>query len=64
MEKTFSKVFFCQEVTKRFGYTVSAKTLANLDAKGPGPSQKLHIGGKVAYEKDNFLTWLKDRVNI
>lgn len=64
LEDTLPAVFSRQEAAKQLGYTISAKTLANLDAKGLGPSQKLYVGGKVAYEKDNFLTWLKDRVTI
>ncbi|WP_289422358.1 hypothetical protein [Thomasclavelia cocleata] len=64
LENTLPAVFSRQEVAKQLGYAISAKTLANLDAKGLGPSQKLHIGGKVAYEKENFLEWLKNRVTI
>lgn len=64
LEQTLPAVFSRQEAAKQLGYTISAKTLANLDAKGLGPSQKLYIGGKVAYEKENFLEWLKNRVNI
>lgn len=64
LEDTLPAVFSRQEAAKRLGYAISAKTLANLDAKGLGPTQKLHIGGKVAYEKDNFLEWLKNRVTI
>lgn len=62
LENTLPAVFSRQEAAKQLGNLISAKTFSNLDAKGLGPSQKLHIGGKVAYEKDNFLEWLKDRI--
>lgn len=64
LEDTLPAVFSRQEAAKQLGYAISAKTLSNLDAKGLGPSQKLHIGGKVVYEKENFLDWLKERVNV
>lgn len=64
LENTLPTVFSRQEAAKQLGYAISAKTLSNLDAKGLGPKQKLYIGGKVAYEKENFLEWLKDKVNI
>lgn len=60
LENTLPAVFSRQEAAKMIGYAISAKTLANLDAKGLGPSQKLHIGGKAVYVKDNFLDWLKE----
>lgn len=64
LENTLPAVFSRQEAAKQLGYAISAKTLSNLDAKGLGPSQKLRIGGKVAYEKEDFLDWLKDRINV
>lgn len=64
LEDTLPAVFSRQEAVKQLGYAISAKTLSNLDAKGLGPKQKLHIGGKVVYEKVNFLNWLKNKVNI
>lgn len=63
LENTLPAIFSRQEAAKQLGYAISAKTLSNLDAKGLGPSQKLHIGGKVVYEKENFLDWLKDRIS-
>lgn len=64
LENTLPAVFSRQEAAKQLGYAISAKTLSNLDAKGLGPKQKLHIGGKVVYEKVNFLNWLKERINV
>lgn len=64
LEDTLPAVFSRQEAAKQLGYAISAKTLSNLDAKGLGPKQKLYIGGKVAYEKKDFLEWLKNRVTI
>lgn len=64
LEDTLPAVFSRQEAAKQLGYAISAKTLSNLDAKGLGPSQKFYMGGKVAYEKENFLDWLKERITI
>lgn len=64
LEDTLPAVFSRQEAAKQLGYAISAKTLANLDAKGLGPAKKLTIGNKVAYEKDDFLDWLKQRTKI
>ncbi len=63
-ENTLPAVFSRQAAAKQLGYTISAKTLANLDAKGLGPTRKLHIGGNVAYEKENFLECLKQGKHI
>lgn len=52
-----SCVFSRQEANKQLEYTISANTLANLDTKGLGSSQKLHICDKAIYEKKNFLEW-------
>lgn len=64
LENSLPAVFSRQEAAKQLGYAISAKTLSNLDAKGLGPSQKHYIGGKVVYEKEDFLTWLKERMRI
>jgi hypothetical protein len=36
-------------------------TLANLDCKGLGPSEKIKVGGKIAYPRDSFVSWVKER---
>lgn len=64
LENSLPAVFSRQEAAKQLGYAISAKTLSNLDAKGLGPSQKLRIGGKVVYEKESFLDWLKERIKL
>lgn len=64
LENNLPAVFSRQEAAKQLGYAISAKTLSNLDAKGLGPSKKLRIGGKVVYEKESFLDWLKERVTL
>lgn len=55
---TFSRQF----VASRLGGLISAKTLSNLDAKNEGPSNKITLGRKVAYERDDFLDWLEKRL--
>lgn len=36
-------------------------TYANLDCKGQGPSEKIKVGGKIAYPRDSFVAWVKER---
>lgn len=50
LERTLPAVFSRQEAAKQLGNLITAKTLSNLDAKGEGPTTKIQIGGKVAYE--------------
>lgn len=37
---------------------LTARSLANLDAKRVGPGGKL-MSGRIMYEKENFLLWLR-----
>lgn len=61
LKNTLPAVFSRQEAAKQLGNLISAKTFSNLDAKRQGPP-KFQVGGKVAYEKDSFLNWLKKRM--
>ncbi len=54
-------VFTREEAARQLGGLLSAKTLANMDAHGTGPTLKQRIGKKVAYERETFLSWLKSR---
>ena len=61
LENTLPAVFSRQEVSKQLRNLISAKTFSNLDAKHQG-SPKFQVGGKVAYEKESFLVWLRNRM--
>lgn len=37
------------------------RTLANKDSVGEGPSNPLHIGRRVLYEKTEVINWLVSR---
>lgn len=56
-------VFTREEAARQLGGLLSAKTLANMDAHGTGPTLKQRIGKKVAYERESFLVWLESRFN-
>lgn len=55
---TFSRQF----ISERLGGLLSTKTLANLDARQEGPANRMSIGRKIAYDRDNFLAWLEKRM--
>lgn len=50
------------EVKKFSGGLLHPRTMANLDSKGLGP-QKIHIGGRVAYDVDLLIAWMEQRTN-
>ena len=52
-----------QHALDRFsGGILNARTLANADSLGTGPSKKIQIGRKVAYPADSLVEWMKARV--
>jgi predicted DNA-binding transcriptional regulator AlpA len=48
-----------QELT---GY--SARTLANFDSKGEGPSERILMGRTVAYPRQALVAWLEARSKV
>lgn len=44
------------------GYTISGKTIANLESLGQGPRNKFFIGGKAAYSVDDAIDFLRSRI--
>ena len=44
------------------GGLVSAKSLANADWEGGGPSERFKVCGKIAYSSESFFSWLRERV--
>jgi hypothetical protein len=61
IETALPPVFTRQTASHVMGGLISAKTLSNLDALGQGPPVKAKIGHKVAYERESFMQWLKQR---
>lgn len=53
-------VFSREEAARHLGGILKAKTLANIDFLGEGPSVKVRIGKKVGYEKNTFIEWLQN----
>jgi hypothetical protein len=43
------------------GGALARGTLANMDCAGTGPKERILIGGKIAYPRDSFLSWVKER---
>jgi hypothetical protein len=54
-------IFSRQEAEKLTGGVVKARTLANLDSLGLGPSGSFKIGRKKCYDRDKFVEWLQAR---
>jgi hypothetical protein len=60
-EKWPSAIVARTDVERFTGGLLSGRYLANLDCKGLGPHKKIQIGGKVAYDLDDFIQWLENR---
>ncbi len=43
---------------------LSPRSIANLDAKGKGPRQRVRIGGVVGYPRHALIEWMKSRTKI
>ena len=63
LRESLPAVFTRDVAAKHLGGLLSAKTLANYDARGIGPCVKERIGKKVIYQRDDFLGWLASRFN-
>lgn len=46
------------------GGAYSVKSLANLDSEGKGIKPRMRVGGKIVYQKDAAISWLKQRCKI
>lgn len=49
------------EVGRLTGGLINPRSLANLDAEGSGPV-RFKLGRKVAYLREDFIAWLRSRV--
>lgn len=61
LTKALPPVFGRPAVTALFPGIITSKTLANLDSSGDGPP-RYQTGGRVFYEREEFLTWLGKRI--
>jgi len=43
---------------------LNPRTLANFDAIGLGPKERVLVGRKVAYPRQSFLEWLRGRIQV
>lgn len=59
IEKELPPVFSRETASKVIGGLISAKTMANEDCLGTGPSEKVRLGTKVGYTRESFMHWLK-----
>ena len=59
ISESLPPIFTRSVAVSNLGGLLGAKTLANIDNKGKGPSSKIRMGKKVLYERDSFIDWLK-----
>jgi len=59
LRQSLPPIFSREEAAKHLGGIFRAATLRNIDMRGKGPSVKVRIGRKVAYERDDFIDWLR-----
>lgn len=62
LRKELPPAFTRKYVCAHLGGLVTAKALANLDARNQGPREKVIFGKKIGYERDDFLDWLEKRL--
>lgn len=62
LEKELPPVFTRDVASRCMGGLLSPKSMSNADAMGIGPSVRVRIGKKVAYERASFMTWLRQRL--
>lgn len=63
LRRTLPPIFSRETASKMIGGIFSPRTLSNFDSAGTGPANKMHIGKKVAYGKEEFLAWLGGMLN-
>lgn len=62
LEKSLPPVFARKEIGRLTGGLVAPHTLANADAKGNGPTGRILIGRHTAYNRGDFMVWLRGRI--
>lgn len=56
-----SSIVAREKVGEFTGGILNPKTLANLDATGEGPQERVAIGRKIGYPVEPFIAWLESR---
>jgi hypothetical protein len=51
------------KIGKYLGGMLSSRYLQNLDAAGRGP-ERIRLGGKVGYLREDLVRWLEERSNV
>ncbi len=62
LAKSLPAIIPRKSVAKLTGGIYSRGYMANLDAKNLGPSSKMRIGKSICYERQNFIAWLRQRL--
>ena len=63
LEKELPPVFTRDVASKCMGGLLTPKTMSNADALGTGPSIRVRLGKKIAYERTSFMHWLRKRLS-
>ena len=59
-----SSIVARESVTKFSGGVLNSKTLANKDADGTGPRERIRIGRKIAYQVDVLIEWMLENSTL
>jgi hypothetical protein len=59
ISESLPPIFTRSVAVSNLGGLLGAKTLANIDNRGQGPTSKIRMGKKVLYERESFIEWLK-----
>lgn len=62
IERELPPVFSRRTASQAIGGLVSSKTFSNLDALRQGPPTRVRMGNRVAYERESFMDWLRERM--
>jgi len=64
VERWPSSLVARREIGKFSGGILSSRYLANLDALGEGPSDRLRIGRQIVYKTAEVAAWLEARSSV
>jgi hypothetical protein len=63
LEKCLPEVFAEKAIAQLIPGLYSTRYLANLRSRGEGPKH-FKIGRRVMYRKEDFITWIKNRLEV
>jgi hypothetical protein len=52
------------EIDRFSGGAVTPRTLANLDAMGVGPENRIRVGRKICYAVGDLIKWMEARSEV